>query len=144
MGAMTGNSSVNQGQASSDSDADLGKYEKMRRMRMPDGAIRHKMAADGVAAAEIAQFFGDAVGHAEATRAGASAGAGTHPAGAACAAMGTARVSPASASASVTAGPSQRRPPAGLLSAIQGGVALKKSRDTPPSSGSSSGGGSSS
>ena len=37
--------------------ADLTKYEKMRTMGIPDGAIRHKMKQDGVESQDIATFF---------------------------------------------------------------------------------------
>jgi hypothetical protein len=35
------------------------KYEKMRSMRLPDGAIRQKMNSDGMSGADIASFFGE-------------------------------------------------------------------------------------
>ncbi len=38
----------------------LEKYTRMKKMNLPDGAIRQKMLSEGVSAQEMALFFGDA------------------------------------------------------------------------------------
>ncbi len=38
----------------------LGKHTKLKKMNMPEGAIRQKMLSEKVSAQEIALFFGDA------------------------------------------------------------------------------------
>jgi NADH:ubiquinone oxidoreductase subunit 6 (subunit J) len=79
-------------------DPKLEKYVKMRKMKMPDGAVRQKMAADGIDAAEIETFLG-----------GGGDSAGGKPANAAA---------PAGAKRGVAS--------SGLLDGIKGGVKLKK------------------
>ncbi|ETO28384.1 hypothetical protein RFI_08740 [Reticulomyxa filosa] len=54
---------------------DLSKYDKMKKVGMPDGAIRNKMKQDKIDEKVIAAYFGDPIPQGAETGAGAGAGA---------------------------------------------------------------------
>ena len=47
---------------------ELGTFDRMRKMKMPDGPIRNKMKMDGVGAKVVATYFGEALPETEAAK----------------------------------------------------------------------------
>jgi hypothetical protein len=61
-------------------DPKFAPYHKMRKMRLPDGAIRQKMMSNGESDADIALFFGGGAGTTGAAAGGGGGGGGGAPA----------------------------------------------------------------